>query len=111
MAKVTTWAPDRAACVNRMRRALEDFVLIGAPTNLPLLLRILRDPAFVAGAYSTDLLSRLEEAPAPEFDRVQRDLAVAAAVLYARRHEAFNPRMPEQWATGWHRSSRNLPGN
>ncbi|WP_374688588.1 acetyl/propionyl/methylcrotonyl-CoA carboxylase subunit alpha [Promineifilum sp.] len=109
VAKVTAWGPDRDTCVNRMRRALEDFILIGAPSNLPLLLRILRDPTFLKGIYSTDFLSRLEEAPVPEFDRVQRDLAVAAAVLYVRRREVFNPQTPDQWATGWHRSSRKLP--
>lgn len=109
LAKITAWGPDRETCVNRLRRALEDTLIIGAPVNLPLLLRILRDPAFVEGAYSTDLLSRLEAAPVPEFDRVQRDLAAAAAVIYARRREAFNPQLPDQWAGGWHRASRQLP--
>ena len=108
MAKITTWGPDRPTCLARLRRALEDTMIRGAPTNLPLLLRILRDEAFVRGDYSTSLLSRLEDAPVPEFDRVQRDLAAAAAVVYARRREAFSPQTPEQWASGWHRSSRQL---
>jgi len=109
VAKITAWGPDRATCVNRLRRALEDTLIVGAPVNLPLLLRILRDPSFLEGVYSTDLLSRLEAAPVPEFDRVQRDLAAAAAVVYARRREAFNPQTPDQWASGWHRTSRQLP--
>lgn len=108
IAKITAWAPDRAMCIDRLRRALEDTHVSGAPTNLPLLLRILRDEAFVSGDYATDVLSRLEVAPVPEFDRVQRDLAVAAAIVYARRREAFNPQMPDQWSSGWHRSSRQL---
>jgi len=108
IAKITAWAPDRATCIDRMRRALEDANISGAPTNLPLLARILRDEAFVRGDYSTDVLSRMEVAPVPEFDRVQRDLAVAAAIIYARRREAFNPQTPDQWSSGWHRSSRQL---
>ncbi len=108
MAKITAWGPDRPTCLVRLRRALEDTMIRGAPTNLPLLVRILRDEAFVRGDYSTDLLSRLEAAPVPEFDRVQRDLAAAAAVIYARRREAFSPQVPEQWDSGWHRSSRQL---
>jgi acetyl-CoA carboxylase biotin carboxylase subunit len=110
IAKVTVWGADRGACVNRMRRALEDFIIVGVPTNLPLLLRILRVPAFLEGAYTTDLLRHTweAEAPAPDFERVQRDLAVAAAILYTRRREAFNPQTPDRWATGWHRNSRQL---
>jgi len=109
VAKVTVWAADRPTAVTRMRRALEDLGLMGTPTNLPLLLRVLRDPAFVAGRYSTDLLSRLSaEVTEPDFERVRRDLAAAVAVLYARRREAFNPQSPDVWATGWHRSSRRI---
>jgi acetyl-CoA carboxylase biotin carboxylase subunit len=109
VAKVTVWAADRPAAVMRMRRALEDLGLMGTPTNLPLLLRVLRDPAFVAGRYSTDLLSQLSaEVSVPDYERVRRDLAAAVAVLYTRRREAFNPQSPEVWGTGWHRSSRQL---
>ena len=104
----TVWAPDRATCVSRMRRALEDFNLVGTHTNIPLLMRVLRSPAFVAGEYATDLLRHLPENDSPDYERVRRDLAVAAAVLYARRREAVNPQTPEQWVTGWHRASRNL---
>jgi len=39
---------------------------------------------------------------------LRRDLAVAAAILHTRRHEAFVPEVPEQWATGWHRTSRHI---
>ena len=105
---ITVWAPDRATCVSRMRRALEDFNLVGTHTNIPLLMRVLRSPAFVAGEYATDLLRHLPENDSPDYERVRRDLAVAAAVLYARRREAVNPQTPEQWVTGWHRASRNL---
>ena len=106
--KVTVWASDRAQCINRMRRALEDYILVGTHTNIPLLMRVLRSPAFSEGRYTTDLFNHLPDDAPPDFERVRRDLAVAAAVLYARRREAFNPQMPEQWSTGWHRASRNL---
>ncbi len=109
IAKATVWATDRPACVDRLRRVLEDFAVIGIPTNLPLLMEIIRSPAFVAGEYATDLLrGPLETKPAADIEMLRRDLAAAAAVLYARRHEAFIPQTPEQWATGWHRTSRHI---
>lgn len=110
IAKTTVWAPDRAAAIDRLRRALEDFAIIGAPTNLPLLMAILRAPDFVAGGYATDFLHKpLAAKPATDIEFLRRDLAVAAAIFYTRRHESFVPQLPEQWATGWHRTSRQIP--
>lgn len=110
IAKLTVWAPDRAQCVQRMRRALEDFALIGPPTNLPLLQRVMRASDFIEGRYATDFLSHpFAEETLPMADTVRRDLAIAAAVVYALRRESFEPQTPELWNTGWHRSSRRLP--
>jgi len=109
IAKVTVWATDRPAAIDRLRRALEDFAIVGAPTNLPLLMTILRVPDFVSGSYATDFLRESPIAkPATDIELLRRDLAVAAAILHARRHEAFVPEVPEQWATGWHRTSRHI---
>jgi acetyl/propionyl-CoA carboxylase alpha subunit len=111
IAKVTVWAADRERCVQRLRRALEDFAVVGVTTNLPLLLRVTQAPEFVSGRYTTDFLRRpLVAEPAAEGDQQRADLAVAAAVAYLRRREAFNPQDPERWSTNWHRSSRVLPG-
>ncbi len=109
IAKVTAWAADRPACVNRMRRALEDFSIIGAPTNLPLLIDITRSYDFVAGDYASDIpYQSLATKPATDIETLRRDLAITAAVIYARRHESFIPQIPDQWATGWHRTSRQI---
>lgn len=110
VAKLTVWAPDRSRAINRMRRALEDFTIIGPPTNLPLLTRVMHHPLFVAGDYTTDFLDQplTGQATATD-DRIRRDLAVAAAVAMVRRREAFQPQTPERLATGWHRASRRLP--
>lgn len=109
VAKLTVWATDRPACINRMRCALEDFTIVGTPTNLPLLLQIMRAPAFVSGQYTTDLLQKpLDEPASPEIEGIRRDLAAAAAFLYIRRREAFDPQLPDRLTTGWHRSSRHI---
>lgn len=109
VAKVTVWASDRPGCMRRLRRALEDLTVIGVPTNIPLLTQVLYAPSFLEGRYTTDILNHhlTQESP-PEHDLTRRDLAVIAAVLYARRRETFNPQSPDQWATGWHRASRQL---
>ena len=56
LAKVCAWGQDRAACVARMRRALDEATVSGIPTTLPLLADILEDATFTAGRYTTDFL-------------------------------------------------------
>ena len=86
IAKVTAWGPDRAAALARMRAALQDTVLLGIPTNIPLHLRVLTEPDFVDGrAVTTRYLDLHPEVIAPheiESDDPRR-LAVAAATAVA----------------------------
>lgn len=108
IAKLTVWAADRETCVQRLRRALEDFTLIGTPTNLPLLQRILHSKDFIDGRYSTDFLVHpFGNGQAPQ--ALLQDLAVAAAVMFVQRNQRFNPSVPERLRSGWHRESRRLP--
>ena len=53
IAKLVVWAPDRAGAVARLQEALEDFRILGTPTNLPLLQAISRSPDYLSGRYST----------------------------------------------------------
>ena len=57
LAKLCTWAPTRGAAIDRMRRALDDYVLLGVNTNLPLLRFVLAQPAFRAGDTTTAFLT------------------------------------------------------
>jgi acetyl-CoA carboxylase biotin carboxylase subunit len=53
VAKVITRGSDRHEAVARMRRAVAEFVVEGIRTSLPLHARLLADPRFAAGDYST----------------------------------------------------------
>ncbi|MEI7520914.1 MAG: acetyl-CoA carboxylase biotin carboxylase subunit [Thermoleophilia bacterium] len=56
LAKLCVWAPDRPRAVARMRRALDESVVTGLPTTLPLLREIARDELFATGSYTTGFL-------------------------------------------------------
>lgn len=60
LAKLIVAAQDRNAAIDRMRTALQQYVVLGVTTNLPLLRAIVADPAFVAGATHTDFLESLQ---------------------------------------------------
>jgi acetyl-CoA carboxylase biotin carboxylase subunit len=58
VAKLIVHAPDRARAIARMRRALEEMVVDGIETTLPLHRRIMADPEFRAGDYTIHWLER-----------------------------------------------------
>jgi acetyl-CoA carboxylase biotin carboxylase subunit len=58
IAKIIAHGRDRQEAIARMRRTLEMTVIEGIKTSIPLHLRILSDPDFVAGRLSTSFMER-----------------------------------------------------
>jgi propionyl-CoA carboxylase alpha chain len=56
LAKVIAWAPSRPEAAGLLARELDRTVLVGATTNRDLLVGVLRDEAFLAGATTTSFL-------------------------------------------------------
>jgi acetyl-CoA carboxylase biotin carboxylase subunit len=56
MGKLITWGADRQAAVTRMAEALDAFEIGGVATSVPLLQRIIADPAFGANTVTTHWL-------------------------------------------------------
>ncbi len=110
LAKVVVKGDTRPQALLRLRRALEDFKIVGVQTNLPLHLHILNDPDFAAGNYDTRFLSRHKMGASATDAEMRRDLAAAAALAFVLRNEMARPVLHAQAQTGWHRSSRTIPG-
>ncbi|MCR8723133.1 acetyl-CoA carboxylase biotin carboxylase subunit [Frigidibacter sp. ROC022] len=85
IAKLCTWAPDRAAAIDGMRVALDTFEVEGIGHNLPFLSAVMDHPRFVSGDISTAFID--EEYPdgfqgatlAPE---LLSRVAAAASAMY-----------------------------
>jgi acetyl-CoA carboxylase, biotin carboxylase subunit len=58
IAKIIAHGRDRQEAIARMRRTLEMTVIEGIKTSIPLHLRILADPDFIAGRLSTSFMER-----------------------------------------------------
>jgi acetyl-CoA carboxylase biotin carboxylase subunit len=58
IAKLIVHAPTRAEAIARLRRALDEFAVVGVKTTLPLHRRIVDDPTFQAGDYTIHWLER-----------------------------------------------------
>jgi acetyl-CoA carboxylase biotin carboxylase subunit len=67
VAKLVVHGADRAMALMRLRRALEEFVIDGIATTLPLHRRIVEDAEFGAGDYTIHWLERfVARGPVPE---------------------------------------------
>jgi acetyl-CoA carboxylase biotin carboxylase subunit len=58
VAKLIVHAPTRADAVSRMRRALDEFAVVGIQTTIPLHQRIVEDSEFQRGDYTIHWLER-----------------------------------------------------
>jgi acetyl-CoA carboxylase, biotin carboxylase subunit len=63
IAKIITHGRDRPEAIARMKRTLEMTVIEGIKTTIPLHLRILADPDFIAGKVSTAFMDRFLARP------------------------------------------------
>ncbi len=59
IAKLIVHGKDRPEAIQRMKRALDMFVIEGIYTTIPLQKRILHDPDFVSGALDTHFIERM----------------------------------------------------
>jgi 3-methylcrotonyl-CoA carboxylase alpha subunit len=98
LAKLIATAESRDAAIDRLARALSDFVVLGTKTNVSWLRRVITHPAFREGHVSTRFLVDHEESlRRPENEMVP---AVAAALAAApKRAEAKGgvPRVSDVW--------------
>ncbi|MEJ6784210.1 acetyl/propionyl/methylcrotonyl-CoA carboxylase subunit alpha [Aminobacter sp. Piv2-1] len=93
IAKLCTWGPDRAAAVEAMGRALDDFEVEGIGHNLPFLSAVMDHQRFRAGALTTAFIA--EEYPdgfsgvAPSEGDARKLATVAALInLFVQRRGA-----------------------
>ena len=79
LAKLVVHAPDRDSAIRRMKRACEDFVLLGVTTNLGFLVDIMGHPAYHAGETTTDFIDvNWPEGWTPETSEVAPFVAAAS---------------------------------
>jgi acetyl-CoA carboxylase biotin carboxylase subunit len=56
--KLIVYGSNRDSCIRRLRRALEEFVVEGMKTTIPLHQKLVRDPEFLAGDYTIKWLEQ-----------------------------------------------------
>jgi acetyl-CoA carboxylase, biotin carboxylase subunit len=96
LGKLIVWAESRERCIKRMRRALEDLVIVGVPTSREFHQRVMREPSFARGAIDIGYWDRIGKglmAQAPDAALVE-DAAIAAAMLEEEKRADAQERRP-----------------
>ena len=60
IAKLITFGEDRHDCIQKMKRALEEYVIMGIDTNIQLHQKIIQSDEFISGNYDINYMSRFD---------------------------------------------------
>ncbi len=60
IAKLIVYGENRNECIQKMKRALEEYVIIGIDTNIQLHQKIIRSSEFLSGKYDINYMSKFE---------------------------------------------------
>ncbi len=117
IAKLICWGDDRGEAVLRMRRALEEFTIMGLKHNIPFHQNLLSSFSFLAGRFDNKFvedrfsMTTYEQAPS----EVELETAAIAATLFAHRNRQLAGQIVNRnerdtsnwkWLSRWERVHR-----
>jgi pyruvate carboxylase subunit A len=83
LAKLSAWGLDWDEAVDRMGRALDEYIIRGVKTTIPLYQKIIRDAEFRSGRYTTEYMERkIRELSYEDLKEPFDIFYVAAAALF-----------------------------
>jgi acetyl-CoA carboxylase biotin carboxylase subunit len=95
LSKLVAFAPTREMAIDRMLRALEEYVIGGIKTNISLFRRILMDADFRAARIDTGYLERLLAGSAHAEETVPEDVVALAAAIFSSSAQRQTVAMPD----------------
>ena len=100
LAKVIVWGETRAAAIQRLRRALNEYQVGGISTDIDFLMQIIESPQFVSGDVTTTYLETFQPVPPATTPEMERSLAFAAA-FFAHRQRGQSSAPPTRQGSAW----------
>jgi acetyl/propionyl-CoA carboxylase alpha subunit len=97
--KLITWGETRGEAILRMRRALDEYRIIGIKTNIPFHQQIVKDTRFIGGQFDTKFVE--DRFSMVESEREEHlEVVAMAATLLAQSSNRIPPQTPEDEAPG-----------
>ena len=102
LAKLITWGSNREIAIQRMIRALKEYVVVGIQTNVPFHLQLLQDKRFRKGEFHTGWLEEEFEMEDEDGHPDETTALLAAAVLaHIRKRRAPATQAVQGTADSW----------
>ncbi len=109
IAKVVTWGDTREEAIDRMERALSEFVLTGIKSNIVLHKSILKHPKFLDGTYTTQFIEKNFEVLEPEiFKDIDDPVFLISAAITAFQDRQSKDIRRLNVASNWRRIGRKI---
>lgn len=109
IAKVVTWGDTREEAIDRMERALSEFVLTGIKSNIVLHKTILKHPKFLDGSYTTQFIEKNFEVLEPEiFKDIDDPVFLISAAITAFQDRQSKDVRRLNVASNWRRIGRKI---
>jgi acetyl-CoA carboxylase biotin carboxylase subunit len=92
LSKLVAWGRNREEAIERMKRALEEYLVVGIKTTIPFYQRVLRTPSFEKGNVTTSFIDDFFKEEKISEQNPYEDIALAAAVIseYERLTSGFS---------------------
>ena len=114
ISKLIVWGETRAQAILRMRRALEEYRIVGVRTNIPFHQMLMDSHRFMAGQYDTRFVEE-RFAIADESDPAMMEIAAVLATLAAHQQAQRSAQLVQRnerdtsnwkWVGRWERMHR-----
>jgi acetyl/propionyl-CoA carboxylase alpha subunit len=87
IAKLIVWGESRGQAILRMRRALEEYRIVGVRTNIPFHQTMMNSHRFMGGQYDTRFVEERFSMPEPEDERDKHLPGIAAVFATLVAHQ------------------------
>jgi acetyl-CoA carboxylase biotin carboxylase subunit len=99
ISKLIVWGETRAEAILRMRRALEEYRIVGVRTNIPFHQKLMNSARFLGGQYDTRFVEeRFWNDTAENDKKVDQDIAAIIATLVAHRQTQLSAQIVQRGA-------------
>ena len=90
VAKLVAWGETRAEAILRMRRALDEYRIVGVKTSIPFHRQVMDSTSFIGGQFDTGFIENRFHMPGGDETKHGETAAIIATLLaHQRRQQAF----------------------
>ncbi|NUM82376.1 acetyl-CoA carboxylase biotin carboxylase subunit [bacterium] len=111
ISKLVAWGNDRAQAIDRMRRALREYAVVGVETTIPFCLFVMENDKFIQADFDTSFVAQ-EFSPAKLKYKEEKIAAIAAALHdYTNKQSqksAFTASQQNSKVSRWKLAGRKL---